>query len=745
MATVVLTAVGSMLGGPIGAAIGGLVGNAFDNGVLFRAKGRQGPRLQDLHVQTSTYGMQIPALFGTMRVAGTVIWATDLRETKNKSGGGKGRPSVTTYDYSASFAVALSARAVRSVKRIWADGNLLRGTAGDFKTALGDFRLYAGGEDQTVDPLIASRQGAARTPAHRGVAYAVFEDLALADYGNRIPSLTFEVEADEGPVSIGTVMEVLGMDVPGGGRIDGEGLADVDGYAASGADLEEAVAPLVEAFGLALTARGDGLDVVPEWRAASRHVPASSRCARVNGRTVDALERSAASADSVPVALSVRHYDASRDYQAGMQRVTRPGAGRLEQGMELPAVLTGDAARSVAAQRLGADWAGRGRLTLRCGWEALSCQPGSVVTVEGEAGLWRIEEREWEAMAVRLSLRRVPGAGGDMPAGASSGAIVREIDAPHGATTLMLADLPNLKDGVASAPILVAAAGGGAGWRGAALFVMNDLGEAVPAGRTALRATMGWTDGALPEGSTMLIDESNALLVTLLAQDMALTDANELALAQGSNLCLAGDELIQFSRAVRTGAASYRLSGLRRGLRGTEWAMGGHGIGERFLLLEDERLAEPLAALGVDGEEGAALRIGAVGIGDVEPAMAALDIRGEALKPPSPVHVRFDADGAGGWRVRWTRRSRDGWRWSSGGDVPLGEESERYDVRVLRGAEVKRIVETAEAIWAYDAGMIAQDMTGAGGGVLEIRQIGSRAMGRPARVAIPVDMTFSGE
>ena len=30
-------------------------------------------------------------------------------------------------------------------------------------------------------------------PAYRGVAYVVFEDLALGDYGNRVPQFTFEV------------------------------------------------------------------------------------------------------------------------------------------------------------------------------------------------------------------------------------------------------------------------------------------------------------------------------------------------------------------------------------------------------------------------------------------------------------------------------------------------------------------------------------------------------------------------
>ena len=41
---------------------------------------RRGPRLGDLAVQTSSYGSAIPRIYGRMRVAGTVIWATDLKE-----------------------------------------------------------------------------------------------------------------------------------------------------------------------------------------------------------------------------------------------------------------------------------------------------------------------------------------------------------------------------------------------------------------------------------------------------------------------------------------------------------------------------------------------------------------------------------------------------------------------------------------------------------------------------------------
>jgi hypothetical protein len=98
MATLVLTAVGSAIGGPLGGAIGGAIGRQID-AEIFAPPARQGSRLKELAVQTSSYGTQIPAILGVMRVAGTVIWSTDLIEERTKSGGGKGRPSTVNYSY----------------------------------------------------------------------------------------------------------------------------------------------------------------------------------------------------------------------------------------------------------------------------------------------------------------------------------------------------------------------------------------------------------------------------------------------------------------------------------------------------------------------------------------------------------------------------------------------------------------------------------------------------------------------
>jgi len=53
--------------------------------------------------------------------------------------------------------------------------------------------VYPGNEAQNPDPLIQSVQGIANTPAFRGLIYAVWESLPLANFGNRVPNLRAEI------------------------------------------------------------------------------------------------------------------------------------------------------------------------------------------------------------------------------------------------------------------------------------------------------------------------------------------------------------------------------------------------------------------------------------------------------------------------------------------------------------------------------------------------------------------------
>jgi len=179
-------------------------GTAFLAGAAQRAVSglfapdREGPRLSELALQTSTEGASIPVVYGRMRVAGQVIWAARFTEhaQTRKANGGKGGPKVTEFRYSLSFAVGLCEGPVAGVGRIWANGEELD------RSGL-VMRFHNGGEDQLPDPLIEAVEGAGHVPAFRGLAYAVFEDLPLDAFGDRIPNLAFEVIAaapgGEGP------------------------------------------------------------------------------------------------------------------------------------------------------------------------------------------------------------------------------------------------------------------------------------------------------------------------------------------------------------------------------------------------------------------------------------------------------------------------------------------------------------------------------------------------------------------
>ena len=115
------------------------------------------------------------------------------------------------------------------------------------------------------------------------------------------------------------------------------------------------------------------------------------------------------------------------------------------------------------------------------------------------------------------------------------------------------------------------------------------------------------------------------------------------ALAAGSNLAMLGGELIQFGEVTPLGGGCFRLKRLLRARRGTEWAMPLHKAGESFVIVDPGRLKRvPVTA----GQTGAMLRVTPRGLADQGANSVEHVIVGEAMRPPSPVHLRATADGA---------------------------------------------------------------------------------------------------
>ena len=193
MATVVLQAAGVALGGmmgPVGAvlgrAFGAVVGAGLDQ-ALFAAPAEPAGRLSTARIAGPEEGAAIPRVYGTARIGGTLIWATRFTEdvTQDRTGA-KGAQRSGSYVYSANLALGLCEGPIAGVRRVWADGR-------ELSLENIEMRVHAGSATQQPDPLIAAKQGAGHAPAYRGLAYVVFENLPLGDFGNRIPLLQFEV------------------------------------------------------------------------------------------------------------------------------------------------------------------------------------------------------------------------------------------------------------------------------------------------------------------------------------------------------------------------------------------------------------------------------------------------------------------------------------------------------------------------------------------------------------------------
>ncbi len=302
---------------------------------------------------------------------------------------------------------------------------------------------------------------------------------------------------------------------------------------------------------------------------------------------------------------------------------------------------------------------------------------------------------------------------------------LRRFVAPVPVLPLFL-DLPLLKgDEVSFAPYIAATA---MPWPGSVALYSSQseqdfgINTVLP-----IRAAIGATRSAMGSACAGLIDRGDALEVKLISGRLETVTPE--ALLSGANLAAIGDgssdrwEVFQFRKAELLAPGTYLLSERLRGQAGSDGLMPDvWPAGSQFVLLngvpQQIELGRNLRRVAQYYRIGPAQR--AVSDPSYRQLQRAFD--GNGLRPYAPAHLRAKAEISGAISLGWIRRTRvDGDDWE-GPDVPLGEETESYLLRIIQAGITLHEAIVTEPAYSYSAGQQAAD--GATGAItVEVAQI----------------------
>ncbi len=488
-----------------------------------------------------------------------------------------------------------------------------------------------------------------------------------------------------------------------------------------------ALQPLLLAHGIEVVERGGALRFAMRGRTAPVRID-PERLA-LSGEDGGGLETARAPQAETAGRVQLTHVEAEGDFEArAAEAVIADEPTTTVARTELPLVLTRAEGRAAVERWLAEARAARD--TARFALPPSSgLGAGDLIEFEGEDGLrrYRIDRAE-SAGALEMEAVRVESEIYTPSDAAEEPVTPRRFNAPVPVDPVFL-DLPLLTgDEVPHAPHVAATA---RPWPGSVAvyssredngYTLNTLLER--------RAAIGVSETPLMRAAPGRWDRGPRLRVRM--PGAALESVSRGALLDGANLLAIGSgsddrwELLQFAEAELMESDTHELSMRLRGQLGTDAVMpDAWPVGSTVVLIDGA-----LAQIELARSARSLVRHYRIG-----PARRSLDdpsyvhevraFDGIGLRPYSPVHLRAERNASGDVAAQWIRRTRiDGDSWS-GRDVPLGEESESYLLRILLGGAVAREVVVSEPEWVYPQSAQQEDGTEAGF-TLAVAQISER-------------------
>jgi hypothetical protein len=545
--------------------------------------------------------------------------------------------------------------------------------------------FYPGSATQAVDPVIEAAKGVGETPAYRHLAYGRFTRLSLADFGNRLPTITALVR-QQGSMklvdAITTIINRSSEEPPVFGFL---GIDDrMRGFNAAG---PQSAFSLISNFILAndLTIHEEGSSLIFSKRGVGDVIVLDVADFSIDGR----LMLVEIGENDKPARLSVNYIDPSIDYQRGNQTATRIFSSAEDpQSVEVPIVLTGDEANALANKLLATTWAEKYSA-------GMTLPPQFIYLTEGS--LLRITQDE-EVYNLRLTrvaqganyLIEVEGVIEDSDSiyqdGSSDDNGGHDGGGPYvpPAMLLVAAELPPLQQSHVDKVGFyfgAAAADRTLQFRGAELYEGLNLDDMVNVATISAEATLVKLLSFIPP-TTTFDDWDEVTAVEVEVVDGQLFSRSEAEVIAGNNWVLLGPEIIAFCNATLIGSNRYRLTKLARGVRGTSAFNDLHNIGELGLILNSTfvQWEERSSSMVGDTYYFKCVPVGkTVGESPQSGKITYLDI---AHTPLPPVLQAGSVDLAGHWTFTWEPESRNVHPLFEHDDDLLTGDLDEYEVEI---------------------------------------------------------------
>lgn len=400
---------------------------------------------------------------------------------------------------------------------------------------------------------------------------------------------------------------------------------------------------------------------------------------------------------------------------------TAVGAGQSD----LPLALTAAEGREIAQRWLAESRVARDSVEFTLPPSRRDVAAGTMIALE-DGSTWRVDRiedtgpRKIEAVRVEPTVFE--------PSDAVEEAVTQTAFVPPVPVSPVFLDLPLLTgEEVPHAPHVAVAA---TPWPGSVAvyssasdsgFALNRLVEAA--------SVMGTLEGALPAAAPGLWDRGAPVRVRIIGG--ALSSASPEEVLNGANVAAIGTgdegpwEVVQFADATLVAPDLWEISMRLRGQAGSDgvtpafWPQG-----SLFVLLDGRpgQIELPMPARGLSRfyRVGPARRP----LDDASYVARQLAFDGIGLRPYRPAHLQA-RPGAAGLDLTWIRRTRiDGDSWQ-GTEVPLGEDSEAYLVRVSDAGGIRREATVGAPAWSYGDAIRAADGVNAPY-TIEVAQISER-------------------